>query len=510
MRAIRTTLVLALLLAHGAAACAADDFPYEAYVAVERAEVVAGPGHRFYATNRLERGARIEIYREEPSGWLAIRPPEGAFSWTPAESIERLKDDPSLGRVKHSAAAWIGTIAEQVSEHRQQVTLKAGEMVQILGEKSVEASDEKQKWLKIAPPAGEFRWIHLRDVSRQMPGEVEEETRRDAEVERTLAPVLSQSERERRAVTPALSQERQQEEPRRFQVGERAIALEEIEPPGAGRIDRQVAAAQFQSATGNAKSLSPDGFVPRKRRTGDSAQPLPANPGTNFRTSGTAPIRQPVDSSPRVAASVQPSRTQPVSVHTPETPRASEQQLQQQLEQIEIDLSLVLAQDKTQWNLAPLRERVQQLVEQGADPVARGQARLVLDKIKQFEAAFDTDNNGLIAGRSGGGPSAVDAPRGEAELKQPADKSSLADPRYDAQGWLKPVVSRKTDKPAAPYAIVDQEGQPLCFVTPSPGLNLNRYLNKQVGLYGRRGMLEELKKPHVLAERVIDLERQWR
>jgi hypothetical protein len=31
-----------------------------------------------------------------------------------------------------------------------------------------------------------------------------------------------------------------------------------------------------------------------------------------------------------------------------------------------------------------------------------------------------------------------------------------------------------------------------------------------VGLYGRRGMLEELKKPHVLAERVIDLERQWR
>ena len=30
----------------------AGDFPYEAYVVVEQADVVAGPGHRFYATAR--------------------------------------------------------------------------------------------------------------------------------------------------------------------------------------------------------------------------------------------------------------------------------------------------------------------------------------------------------------------------------------------------------------------------------------------------------------------------
>ena len=54
--------------------------------------VVAGPGHRFYATDRLSRGTKVQIYREEPSGWLAIRPPEGSFSWTPAEFVERLED----------------------------------------------------------------------------------------------------------------------------------------------------------------------------------------------------------------------------------------------------------------------------------------------------------------------------------------------------------------------------------------------------------------------------------
>jgi hypothetical protein len=168
----------------------------------------------------------------------------------------------------------------------------------------------------------------------------------------------------------------------------------------------------------------------------------------------------------------------------------------------------MLAQDKSLWNLGPLRERVQRLVEQGADPAARGRARLVLDKLKQFETTFDVADYGPIGG-SAGGLAAGGAPA-VANAKSTAESGSLADPRYDAQGWLKPVVSRKNDKPAAPYAVVDQEGQPLCFVTPSPGLNLNRYLNKQVGLYGRRGMLEELRKPHVTAERVIDLDRQWR
>jgi hypothetical protein len=489
-------------------AIAADEFPYEAYVAVEQAEVVAGPWHRFYATDRLARGTKIEIYREEPSGWLAIRPPEGAFSWTPAESIERLKDDPTLGRIKQPAPAWIGTAAEHVSEHRQQVTLKTGEMVQILGEKSVGAGEGRQKWLKIAPPAGEFRWIHLRDVSRQMP-EVESEIEAPADF----------NEGDRRgnlkALTLALSQRErgEAEEPRRLPVGGRAIALQEIEAARDVRFDRDVAPAQFASAAGGSpKSLSPDGFVARKRRTGDSTTPMATAAAPNFRASNAAPIRQPIDAAPRIAASVPPARAQPVSASAPASSGASDEYLQQQLEQIEVDLSLMVAQDRSQWSFAPLRERVQQLIEQGADPAARGRARLTLDKIKQFEEAFDVAGFGPV-GRIAGPQAAANAPASGAlntSGAAPAEKDSLADPRYDAQGWLKPVVSRKSDKPAAPYAVVDQEGQPLCFVTPSPGLNLNRYLNKQVGVYGRRGMLEELHKPHVLAERVIDLDRQWR
>ena len=78
MPAIKRTALLALTVLFLAVPSAADEFPYEAYVAVEQADVVAGPGHRFYVTDRLPWGTKVEIYREEASGWLAIRPPEGS------------------------------------------------------------------------------------------------------------------------------------------------------------------------------------------------------------------------------------------------------------------------------------------------------------------------------------------------------------------------------------------------------------------------------------------------
>jgi hypothetical protein len=184
----------------------------------------------------------------------------------------------------------------------------------------------------------------------------------------------------------------------------------------------------------------------------------------------------------------------------------SAEEVARQLDQLEVELSLMLAQDKSLWNLPALRGRAERLVESGADPASRGRARLALDKIKQFEGAFDVEDYGPIR-QSASAKSAGNATAGGVSA---APSTPLADPRYDAQGWLKPVISRKGDKPAAPYAVVDQDGKPLCFITPSPGLNLQSYLNKQVGVYGRRGYLEELKKSHLTAERVIDLDRQWR
>ncbi|HEY6563467.1 MAG TPA: hypothetical protein VIY86_03175, partial [Pirellulaceae bacterium] len=57
-----------------------------AYVAVDELDVHSGPGPDFYATSRLPRGARLEVVQEMPE-WIAIRPPEGSFSWLDARNV---------------------------------------------------------------------------------------------------------------------------------------------------------------------------------------------------------------------------------------------------------------------------------------------------------------------------------------------------------------------------------------------------------------------------------------
>ena len=165
----------------------------------------------------------------------------------------------------------------------------------------------------------------------------------------------------------------------------------------------------------------------------------------------------------------------------------------QQLGAIDLDLSLMLSKPKETWNLAPLKDRVAELVERGETATDRGDARVLHEKIEQISSVFHvSDTAPTIAEVSG----------------YAAVTKEAADPRYDGQGWLKPVLSRT--RHSAPYALVDSEGKPQCFVTPSPGFKIERYVNKQVGVYGRRGVIESLQAPHVLAERVIDLERHLR
>jgi hypothetical protein len=464
--------------------CAADRAPYEAYVCVEQADVVAGPGHRYYTTDRLPRGTKVEIYREDASGWLAIRPPDGSFSWVPGDFVE-LTDDEKVGRIKQPTGAWIGTTIEHVDEHHQQVTLKAGELVQIEAEKTATTKNgSERQWLKIAPPAGEYRWIHLRDVSRQKP------------TEESLVVAEADENIESADAKP---------EPRRIEVPSGVIGLRELRQQGS-KFDRNVEPAQYRKTTssGSSTSSSSDGFVARKRRDFEpsaSSAPIVSSPATNSAAAGTTatpssrPRLDPPDrfaSSSSSIGSVSRSNTVPAFIGT-----LNNDEINRQLDQIEVDLSSMVAKDQSEWNLASLKRRVETLIDSGIDPAARGRARLTLDKINQFEDKFHS--TAATVARSSATPKIPTA-------EKSAAASSLADPRYDAQGWLKPVVSRKGDKPAAPYAVVDSEGHPLMFVSPSPGLNLNRYLNKEVGLYGRRGYLEELKRPHVVAERVVELE----
>jgi hypothetical protein len=117
----------------GAAARGVDDYPYPAYVNGPQAEVLAGPARKFYKTHDLYAGDEVQVFKRDAAGWLGIRPPEDSFSWIPENVVEET-DDEGVYRVLEETPAWIGTTLETVQEHKYQVKLRPGELVEVIGD----------------------------------------------------------------------------------------------------------------------------------------------------------------------------------------------------------------------------------------------------------------------------------------------------------------------------------------------------------------------------------------
>ncbi|MGD9721114.1 MAG: SH3 domain-containing protein [Pirellulales bacterium] len=149
----------ALLLALARSATATD-FPYTAYVNTDDVYVRSGPGRNYYPTDKLPRGARVEVYRHDPGGWLAIRPPRTSFTWVSKRHLDA--DGNALATVNSDrVVARVGSSFSDVREVIQ-VRLEKGEQVELVAE-----SPEDSPWCKIAPPAGEFRWVFSKYVDRE-------------------------------------------------------------------------------------------------------------------------------------------------------------------------------------------------------------------------------------------------------------------------------------------------------------------------------------------------------
>ncbi|MGC4005615.1 MAG: SH3-like domain-containing protein [Pirellulales bacterium] len=117
-----------------------------------------------YRTERMERGQRVTVYRAE-RGWCAVRPPRGAFSWVEGKFLQPT-DDRTARVVVDQIPCYVGS--QMVDKRdRSQITLKAGEMVEVLGVTETAGGT----WYQVAPPSGEFRWIAAADLRRDPPSE---------------------------------------------------------------------------------------------------------------------------------------------------------------------------------------------------------------------------------------------------------------------------------------------------------------------------------------------------
>jgi SH3-like domain-containing protein len=455
------------------------EFPYSATVAHNNVTARCAPTYNSYSTELLPKGTPVEVHQGVSDGWVAIRPLETAFDWVPAHVVERSAEEPDLGSMKEEFPAFIGSNVKRIDNHLSQVTLKIGETVQILAEKEVANGESEEKWYKIAPPAGEFRWVQVKFLSRQAPEELAE-----AEEEKLAEKEARYREQNEAEPSGLLGQWKQKTSRERSAAS--ASTIEEIEQRLEARRSREPEATKF----GNR-------FALRGETTAEAAPVAPRY--------GNRILESPLKSGEKVSLSPEgfsekqddPESQRIATAAREQVQAMRSQEFQAQLNALEVDLTQMVAQEPSHWRLAPLKARAQLLITLGPTALERGQARLALEKIAQFEATlppgFREPDSALatLANATAAGGAKVPPPES-----------------YDGTGYLMPV--KKAPAGVPPYHLVDADGITRLYVTPLPGMNLDNYIGKQVGVKGKRGYLESLGRQHVLAERVVDMNRAVR
>ncbi len=372
-----------------------EQFPYTAYVLADDVYVRSGPGRNYYPTAKLKLNEKVEVYRHDPGNWCAVRPTEGSFSWVSARYIKPLADD--LGVVTESRV--VARVGSQFSSVRDviQVRLDKDERVEILEEHN----SGGQSWYKIAPPAGEFRWISQDLLSIEPPHDG---------VSRPRPPISGDR--------PA------------HQVGQARPPTKPTEP--------QDTSTSVPWSAGRSESLS------------------------------QAVAREPSS------------------------------ELEVELNELEQKVSRMVAEEPTVWVFHELDSQVEALLDRASTALERGQVRRFqrkLARLKDLRQRFQDVGETELAGT------------GDANDKPPLMLTGV-DPKFDGEGVLRPVVSRRTDAPR--YALVDSTGLVRSFLSPAPGLNLQPHVGSRIGVYGTRGYLPELRRPHVMVQRVSVIEQQRR
>jgi len=452
LAALALSLALLASPAHGE-----QKFPYTAYINAEDVYVRSGPGRDYYPTGKLRTGDPVEVYRHDPGGWYAIRPVEGSFAWVSGRFLE-LGEDGLATVTGDRVAARVGSRFSDVRDVIQ-VRLHQGEIVEVLESKELRGEAESALWYKIAPPSGSFRWVFGKFVDANYHQSGVRKTASD------FSPLVEAARRstEHVARTPPRSDDAKTNAP----------------AAAAGPSAAGVQTAEYRSDSTRATRRSPE--------------PAPADPsGPVAHKSPPIASKTPVRHTNKF---VDPARD-PEGTATMR--RLSPQEFQAELEEIDLKLSVMLAEEPTVWKLDELALRAQSLMAEAETAVERGRVRLLAHKIAQSEDIKRRYDAVSTVRRV--------AERQNRQLADLADRRDRARPRlastgrFDGDGRLVRVVPAKLGGPR--YALVDRKGDLRCYVTPAPGVNLNYYVGRRIGIHGMRGYLADSRAQHLTAKHV--------
>ena len=193
----------------------------------------------------------------------------------------------------------------------------------------------------------------------------------------------------------------------------------------------------------------------------------------------------------------------------PETPPAkplTAEQFQTEVDDINSELSVMLVEDPSVWNCDDLARRAKNLADQAQNAVQRGNARALVNRIAQAESVKrreETSSAPQIASAAASRRS-VDLVHRDAGVFRPRGP----DDKFDAVGRLTRVQPAKLGAPR--YALVDDQGNVLAYVSPAPGMNMQYYLGRRIGVTGARGYIAEQNAEHLTAQHVTMLDTRLR
>ena len=466
------------------------EFPYNAIVLGDDTKVHSGPGDSHYATHSLEENDLVEVYRHDPGGWCAIRPPEKSFSLIPESAVKRLSKEVAEV-LADGSQAWVGTALGPVDKPLWQVKLKKGERVAIVGEATwPHPSGKSVVWLQIEPPAGEYRWIRMADL--QLPPVKDDRTKVDySEPPKfTKKKPLAATAKPRKTQRSQSSSLTRKKTKRSFASESASSGWKSATRPIPKTEENEM---QLSGTFGSPiQSDIPDnGFVDQATFLSEQE---PADP--RFENWDGSPIPDRVDPAPsdRFGADRFASResmdSQVRSYVRERTEPSFEQNLKlvrknSSLIQIEERLSQEILKDPRDWNLEELEFATEQAKARSVDPVERLAFQHVLDKITRCDGLRKSYQQASPFASSRGVPSAT----------------SVNSP-YDATGWLKRLAS-STGSIDPRYVLQDSLGNVTHEIVGIAGMNLGSYVDKKVGVLGRRGFNQRLSLKHVTVDRVV-------
>lgn len=499
---LRTVCVVSVLLATVSQDCwgqASDalKFPYQAFVLKDETLILSGPGESHYPTEQLDQGATVEVYREDPGGWFAIRPVDGSFSLVPESALKIL--DGNVGRVLESGTqAWVGTKLGPVEKPLWQVKLKEKELVEVLGLVSWPSPDgHSTTWYQIAPPAGEFRWVKrdalelpVEAVKTVVENASPDETGGDATVQLAVgidseAGESNDGDRNVQQASAQVDSSGTSDYLGDLNRGWRSTPT----PIGVGEsqadLNRNRSGVGILS-DGTASQVSDGGM---DSRFGYQGTLNLAADGSNRERVADRNVSR--DGFARGLGAVRQGR---VVGDSPIRYSRSLTDLELQLTQE------LIKKDPSSWNLSGLEQAANAIYQTSDRDRERLQAERFLTKLKSCRAIqTGFTSSGSVAGIEVG--SAPSQPVGTG-VKPEIDLSNT----YDAHGWLSEIV-RDDASGRIEYVLQNEAGNITHHVGPSPGMNLKRYLRSRIGIVGQRGYASELQLDHVTATRVVLLEK---